>query len=679
MPFAIAKTATDHNDLLDKIVEFVTSESCTAAVPNNHGTGYAINDVLTVSGGTSTIAVEFVVIEEGAVSATVAVAGNGYNVGDKLTVQGGTFSEAAVFNVDTLTGGAGSGVATVSVDTNGEGSYSVTPGNPAATLNDGGGDDNCTLIVTYGAIGETGVRISQSGAYTSNPSNPVSVTGGGGSSATFDLTFNGGNGWTVNRRTQESLSAVVAAGGSGHVINDDLTLVGGVDADTVSVFNIDSEGASAAVLASGGSAYPNGSQTFTLAGGTFTTACTIDCTVSGGVIQSIDAINNPGDYTVTPGNPVTISGGTGGTATMAWGAAATFSLVTAGKYGEMPANPVSTTSSGSGTGATLTVTSQDHTSTNWDLLIKGEGGGSDEIYVGIRSLTSASANNYELRGMTGYTAANSWGTQPGISPGDYESGIASERQGCYTPLDNSSITYWLFVSASRIVGVFDIGSGTAYTNMYLGFGNRFGTAADFPYPLVIAGCSSEYARLFSSGDSGYSGMLDPISDDSHDTAGPMEYRDPAGQWNQVHNSQGAGASRSSKNAFVCWPAGTPGITGLGSSDRQSSGSIISTDLIPDTGNPGSPSAVMKQTPESPNGISLLWPTMLIREGDGGSIPRDVHVELDGVYWASADIDDQAALAVSEDTFTDSVTGARYHIFQNCRRTELFTYFCIKEE
>ena len=516
MPFAIAQSATDYLDLLDKLVEFVTSRSCTSVAINGGGTGYSVNDVLTVSGGTSTIAVELVVTS-----------------------------------------------------------------------------------VSSGVI--DGVRISQSGAYTSLPTNPVSVTGDGGSGATFNLTFNTDNGWTVNRRTKEAVSAAVGTAGTGYSVSDQLTIVGGVDADTAAVFNVDSVGGSGEVT---------------------------------GV-----------------------------------------SLVTAGKYGETPANDAATTGGG-GSDCELTVTYQNHTSTDFDVLLEGEGGGADEIFVGIRSFNVGSSFNWELMGATGYNAANSYVTQPGRSPGNYESGVEAEREGSYVPLDNSSITYWIYVSGRRIMGAFKVGAST-YTNMYLGWVNPFGTASDFPYPLVVAGCSSARGRLFSSGDTGYSGMLDPIADD-FDANGPMSYRDPAGVWNQIANSEGSGSGRNALDSFVCWPAGSPGTTGLAADDDIASTSIETLDLIPNTGGPGTATYFMKQSPESPNDISLLWPTMLVREGDGGSIPRDLHGELEGVFWTTADISGAPATAASEDTFTDE-NGDVYDVFQNCNRTELFSYFALKRE
>jgi hypothetical protein len=592
MPFALAQTASNYRDLLDKIVEFVTSASCTAAAVNAGGTGYAVDDVLTVSGGTKTISVELVVT---AVSGTAV----------------------------------------------------------------------------------TAVRISQSGAYTSTPSNPVSVTGGGGSSATFDLTWNTDNGWAVNRRTQEAASAVVAAGGTGYSISDTLSLVGGVDVDTIPQFTVTEEGTVSAVVAAGGSLYTQ-NDTITLSGGTFSAAATfnVDTVDGGGAVLTVSPTVN-GAYSVTPGNPVSTTGGTGSgcTLTVTWGAVATLSLATAGKLAETPSNPAATTGGG-GSGATLTVTYADHTSTDFDVLLEGEGSGSDQIFVGIRTWSSGSIYNFELRGMTGYDNTKLWNEQPGISPGNWESGVAAEQDGAYVPLDNSSITYWLFVTGRKITGVFKVGAST-YTNMYLGWLNPFGTASDFPYPLVVAGCSSRHDRLFNSTNIGYSGMCDPIRYEA-DTYGPMNYRDPAGVWNQIANSQSSGTSRLALTTFTCWPCGETNITAVAADDAVATGATRMSTFIPPTGNPGSPSDFFAQTQETGDDISLLWPAMLVRAGDGGSIPRDVHGELDGVFWVRAAVDSIPATAVSEDVFVDG-DGERYIFFQNCNRTDDFTNFVIKQE
>jgi len=65
-----------------------------------------------------------------------------------------------------------------------------------------------------------------------------------------------------------------------------------------------------ATIADGGSGYTNGTQTLTVVGGTGT-AATIEVTVAGGIVTSVDAITGAGDYTVNPPTPATTSGGGG--------------------------------------------------------------------------------------------------------------------------------------------------------------------------------------------------------------------------------------------------------------------------------------------------------------------------------------------------------------------------------
>ena len=104
-----------------------------------------------------------------AVSATVGAAGNGYNIGDVLTVVGGVLSvaggAAATFTVATLTGGAGTGVATVTLTTAGD--YEVQPTNAVLTTNSGGGDNACTLNVTWQDLAGDTVVVLQGDAGSS--------------------------------------------------------------------------------------------------------------------------------------------------------------------------------------------------------------------------------------------------------------------------------------------------------------------------------------------------------------------------------------------------------------------------------------------------------------------------------------------------------------------------------
>jgi hypothetical protein len=65
-----------------------------------------------------------------------------------------------------------------------------------------------------------------------------------------------------------------------------------------------------ATIADGGSGYTNGAQVLTVVGGTGT-AATINVTVAGGIVTSVDSIATPGSYTVNPPTPATTTGGGG--------------------------------------------------------------------------------------------------------------------------------------------------------------------------------------------------------------------------------------------------------------------------------------------------------------------------------------------------------------------------------
>lgn len=101
-----------------------------------------------------------------------------------------------------------------------------------------------TLRVTSVSAGQiTGLRIETGGAYTVNPTTLTgnAVSGGGGTGATVDLTMTA-TGWTRMRRSQEAVSATVAAGGSGYSVSDQLTLAAEDSlGNTIdAVFNVDS-------------------------------------------------------------------------------------------------------------------------------------------------------------------------------------------------------------------------------------------------------------------------------------------------------------------------------------------------------------------------------------------------------------------------------------------------------
>ena len=132
------------------------------------GSGYTSIPTLPFSGGTGGTGGSAVVNSLAAVSATPAAGGTGYAVNDIITVVGDT-GTAATFKVLTL--GASNAVASVAVNTGG--ALTTVAGNPHSTS--GGTGAGCTLTVLYG-IGV--VTVTPGYGYVTAPT--ITVTGGGG-------------------------------------------------------------------------------------------------------------------------------------------------------------------------------------------------------------------------------------------------------------------------------------------------------------------------------------------------------------------------------------------------------------------------------------------------------------------------------------------------------------------
>jgi hypothetical protein len=136
----------------------------------------------TTAGGVQATATPAVMIAN---SATIASGGTGYAVNDVVTLSGGTPVVAATFTVTAVSGG----VVTAVTSTN-FGTYSVLPSNPVGTT--GGTGSGLTLNVTW-AVGTTFTITNAGSGYVEQPT--VTFSGGGGSGAAAYATV--GSGTTV--------------------------------------------------------------------------------------------------------------------------------------------------------------------------------------------------------------------------------------------------------------------------------------------------------------------------------------------------------------------------------------------------------------------------------------------------------------------------------------------------
>lgn len=300
----------------------IDSEGAASAVINAAGTGYSVSDVLTVVGGTFTTAATFTVTQVGGSGEVELISGGVPTLPGDYTVTPGPTALATTVvpgggtscTLD-LTFGA---VATVSVidhgvysEIDGGGQPSSPAGTVAVSPATGTG---CTLTPIYspeivaigssyvvgdvivvsggtstsittlevtsvdGGGGVTGIKYLEHGGYSVEPTNTVSTTGGTGTGLTLDLNYDT-NGWTLQRNNVEAISATISggSGGTGYSVGEKLTLVGGIDVKSATIFNID--------------------------------------TISGSAVATVSVDPTDGDYGETPADPaattVSPSGGTG--------------------------------------------------------------------------------------------------------------------------------------------------------------------------------------------------------------------------------------------------------------------------------------------------------------------------------------------------------------------------------
>jgi hypothetical protein len=117
------------------------------------GPGVTEGTIITALGGSAVL------------SFAITTAGTGYAVGDTITVTGGVYSEQATYTVATIGGsGAVTGLTTIS-----NGVYSIVPGTPSNTITSGNGT-GLTLTLTFG----TGT--GNTGSYVVSASQTVSST-----------------------------------------------------------------------------------------------------------------------------------------------------------------------------------------------------------------------------------------------------------------------------------------------------------------------------------------------------------------------------------------------------------------------------------------------------------------------------------------------------------------------
>jgi hypothetical protein len=422
--------------------------------------------------------------------------------------------------------------------------------------------------------------------------------------------------------------------------------------------------ATVAINAGGSSFAAN--DTVTLTDGTFTRAATfLVTTVSGGAITGLRIIDS-GAYSVDPDLSASTSWST----------------------------------SGSGTGATFDMTME---VSNW-VKIKDDAtlDGSTErvvffqettndVFIGFRSYTrvtgAQTAKNWVVLGMTSYNGGLPWYQQPDLSPGVSSVDGSVPTTGGTIFLAKGSdafdMDYWFHVSNRRVIAVAKLRNATIttprYSTLYAGLLNPFGSNAEFPYPLFIAGCTNadtpswnDVAPAFP-----YSGIGQLIGITGR--FGPGQYWHNDGSWKSVINSgmsSVAATTRGGTQDYVLYPFGktdpTSGpdvqITIDNNAIGVQWGNIIQRSTF------AAADFELRPTPDSGSlgAKRMMVPLTLVLSNDPDV---DLAGELDGVYFVSAA---GSTLITPEDQLDDG-SGNKFYVFPNGSYQQIDGFMAIRQD
>lgn len=151
-----------------------------------------------------------------------------------------------------------------------------------------------------------------------------------------------------------------------------------------------------------------------------------------------------------------------------------------------------------------------------ELILRGSGTGSDQIFVGLRKDVSIGDDyyNFEVAGFTGFDSGLSFSDQPGKSPSVYSS------------FWDSSMPAWIKINSRRIIVHAKV--STTYHSLHLGWILPAGLPSEYPYPLLAAGETATQGRRWSDEDNDNRSYYSPAPDSCH-------LRTNSGLWLSIAN------------------------------------------------------------------------------------------------------------------------------------------------
>lgn len=373
-------------------------------------------------------------------------------------------------------------------------------------------------------------------------------------------------------------------------------------------------------------------------------------TVDGGGVILTARMETHGAYTTDP-TVLTANAVTGGTGTLA-----TFDLTMAE------------------TGWTLLIDDTTFGANNdYRVMLEGANGGvaGDEVYVGMHTNQSGTAPNdfYNIRpyAFTGYNSLLDFADQPGTFASPY---MNAQNDGTYP------ILYWVQITDRHITVVCkpEDAAFTTYASMSMGLLDPYATQSEFPYPIYVSANSPRNVG-FNTTNANEQGAISSICElvNYRDTNYPMYLRDAAGTWQAISNKQfNSSLSTLTKTDRITHPLASPTVTSLGPADEivdaDFSGIYMTRISMGTTGTDAAPLYTLQPTPGTPDDQRIMWPLVVIF---GPAVGDDIIGEIPGLFWTIG------GGVSSEDTIVDA-NGDRYRIFLGGRRTQIYSWFAIKE-
>jgi hypothetical protein len=349
-----------------------------------------------------------------------------------------------------------------------------------------------------------------------------------------------------------------------------------------------------------------------------------------------------------------------------------------GTYHNTPANPVQTTSQGTGdNAATFNLTYSDVTDRDIEVWLESTAG----AVAGIRSFNNGSSiYNWELAMAPTFTAANNFDAQVNVSPGRYP----DNDEGSYVVLRNVAFNYYIRVTERYIAAVFNIDNGV-YTNMYIGLMNPYATATEYAYPGLILGCSSIKGVNETTDATRFAGMNAAVAANNNDD-GPAQFYSPGGSWIPFYNGYGTSTEiLGEDNEFHILPGGNfstqstvlelaDRIThnNTSNSQKQDWGSFASVATATGASGEDAPTERFRPTPQTGGGDDQIYLAECIVLGI--EPVNLIAGEIDGIKQLDRELNSGTINA--EDVIVDA-DGTLWVVFNNCKLTDRQHWFAMK--